>query len=61
MKVLLNEAGLLNPAERYSLLTWLNPQDFSESPNFHTLARFFSKQQLQLLSDKTRSYSKFNI
>ena len=61
MKVLLNEAGLLNPAEKYSLLTWLNPQYFSESPNFYPLAQFLFKKQLQLLNHKTRSYSKINI
>lgn len=61
MKVLLNEAGLLNPAEKYSLLTWLNPQYFSESPNVYPLAQVPFKKQLQLLSDKTRSYSKINI
>lgn len=61
MKFLLNEAGLLNPAEKYFLLTWLNPQYFSESLNFYPLAQFLFEKQLQPLSDKTRSYSKINI
>ena len=61
MKFLLNEAGLLNPAEKSFLLTWLNPQYFSESLNFYPLAQFLFKKQLQPLSDKTRSYSKINI
>ena len=61
MKFLLNEAGLLNSAEKYFLLTWLNPQYFSESLNFYPLAQFLFIKQLQPLSDKIRSYSKINI
>ena len=61
MKFLLNEAGLLNSAEKCFLLTWLNPQYFSESLNFYPLAQFLFIKQLQPLSDKIRSYSKINI